>query len=142
LYSYYREEYYKARPDIDELLRRVETDPPFEVLLDCDFHYPAEIQERMDRIFVVASRRTSSDPVSAQFVNEVIFEGPRNTIRPLLGKMMEYGKIEPLDIEAFINLMIYICFGTAALNNTPLKIELADWLASFGLLFSLIHPTK
>jgi AcrR family transcriptional regulator len=139
-YSYYREQYEKVRPDIDALLRRVETDPPFEVLLGCDFHYPEEIQERMDSIFYVASRRTSSDPGSAEFVHDIIYVAPQNTVRPLLEEMIRLGKIEPMDIEAFINLLVYLTFGAAFLNLTPMKIGYEEWMASFGLLFSLIHP--
>jgi AcrR family transcriptional regulator len=142
LYDYYREQYRKARPDIEELLTRAETEPPLDVLMACDFHYTVEVERKMDKIFLIAAYRVSSDQVSAQFVHDIIFASPQETVRPLLGRMIELGKIEPMDIDAFVNLLIYLTFGAAVLNSTPLRIELADWLDSFGLLFSMIHPTR
>jgi AcrR family transcriptional regulator len=141
LYNFYRGQYDMAKPDIDEILKRVEMDSPFDVLMACDFHYDAETEKKMDKIFLVASLGIASDPVSAQFVHDIIFEAPQNSVRPLLNKMMELGKIERIDIDAFINLLIYLTFGAAVLNSTPLKIGLEEWLASFGMLFSLIRPT-
>jgi AcrR family transcriptional regulator len=141
LYDFYKERRLGAAPDTNELMKAVETLPPFEALMKLDFHFDPAIQEKMDRILVVASRRISSDPISERFVRENIFEHGAALLIPMLGRMIDLGKIEPLNVKAFVILMNHYAYSAAALNNSPLKISLEDWRLGMGVLFSMIRPT-
>ena len=140
LYSYYIEQHRKAYPDLDELLRLAETDPPHEVLMKAEFHYDDDIREFMSQIVVIASRMICNDVENENFIRESTFDSITKTIRPLLERMVELGKIRPLNIDIFLRIMTYYCFSAAALNNSAFKQSVDEYLAGMSFLFSMIVP--
>jgi hypothetical protein len=55
--------------------------------------------------------------------------------------MLELGRIEPLDIEAFLTLLINFCYSAALRNYTNHPVTREEWYSGVGLLYSLIKPT-
>ena len=141
LYEIYREEMNKEMPDLDELLRLAETEPPHEVLMKSEFHFQDDVRGFFDQILITAARKIYTDSESEHFVRETIFEPVENILRPLLQRMMELGKIKPFDLDPFIRLLTYYCFSAATLNNSPLKQSVAEYQAGMALIFSVIAPT-
>jgi len=140
LYSYYLEQHRKGYPDLGELLRLAETDPPHEVLMKAEFHFDDGIRELMSQIVVIASRMICNDVDNEDFIRESTFDSITNTIRPLLERMVGLGKIRPLDIDIFLRVMTYYCFSAAALNNTAFRQSVAEYQAGMSFLFSMIVP--
>jgi len=142
LYSFYIEQHRKAYPDLEELLRLAETDPPHEVLMKAEFHYDDDIREFMSQIVVIASRMICNDIENEDFIRESTFDSIINTMKPLLERLVELGRIRPLDIDTFLRIMTYYCFSAAALNNSAFGQGVADYLAGMSFLFSTIVPNE
>ena len=142
LYAFYAEARLKTNPDLDELLRIAETDPPFEVLMKTEYHFNEDVREMLDQIVVTAAREINADPESESFMRENIFDNITNILRPLLLRMVELGKIKPFNIENFVKVLSYYCFGAAALNNSNFKQSVSEYEAGMSLLFSVIIPAE
>ena len=141
LYEYYIEIHCQKRPDLDELLKLVEDNPPHYVLMKAEFHYEdAEVRDLMDQIIVIASRGINNDIESERFIREVIFGEIDNTLRPLLRRMIELNKIAPFDIDTFLRVLSHYCFSAAALNKSVFKQNIKEYQSCMAFLFSMIKP--
>jgi len=142
LYEYFFENRNKVFPNVRELIKLVETLHPFEVLQKVEFYYSKDIQENMDRIAIIGFMEWKTDKKSEAFVKNALLDLTDELMRPLLEKMMELKKIEPLDINAFVHLLANFSFSTALRNYSPHPIMLGDWESAFRLTFSLIKPVE
>ena len=142
LYKLYSEEYRKAAPDLNELTRLVETEPPHEVLMKAVFYFDGEKRGLLDQILVTAARQICADPASEEFIRKNIFEGVDCILRPLLRCMVERGKIKPFDVDTFLRAVSYYCFSAAALNNSIFKHNVKEYQAGMSFLFSVITPIE
>ena len=142
LYKFYTDERSKENLDLNELLRFSKTEPPHEVLMKSEFHYDMEIREFLDHILVTATRGIcADDSESEHFIRDNIFDNIRSILKPLLERMIELGKIKPFDIDTFLRVLSYYCFGAAALNSSSLRQGIPEYQAGMSLLYSLIIPT-
>jgi AcrR family transcriptional regulator len=142
LCNFYSEQRRKKYPDLKELLKLAETEPPHEVLMKAEYHYDDDIRELLDQILITASRRICYNDENAEFIRENIFDSISNILKPLLEHMVELKKIKPFDIDTFINVMSFYCFSAAALNNSPFKTSVAQYQAGMNFLFSMIVPIE
>jgi AcrR family transcriptional regulator len=140
LYDFYLSERKKIMPDLSELLRMAETETPQDVLKRMEIHYSGEIQELMDQILIIAAWSINNDEMSEQFIRESIFEDIDVTLRLLLRRLVDLGKVEPFDLDTFIRLLSYYCFSAAALNNTVFGSTIPDYQTGMSMLFSLLTP--
>jgi AcrR family transcriptional regulator len=129
-----------AAPDLKSLLVLLETEPIMDVLMKMDFHYDPALQEKMDRIFFIASQRICQD--KEVIIRKYFFEPFNKTLSVILNRAIELGKIEPIDVDCFIWLANYYAFSAAELNLTSMKISLEQWQKGLGMIFSLIKPVK
>jgi hypothetical protein len=56
--------------------------------------------------------------------------------------MIELGRIEPFDLEAFLSITTYYGFSAAALNNSVFGNSPERYRADFSFIFSLITPVE
>ena len=142
LYEYFHERQIKAYPVLDELLKQAETDPPIDVLMNAMFHFSDDVREFLDQILVTGSRLIVSDADNERFIRENIFDSVTGTLRPLLERLVELGRIEPLDIDTLLGIFSYYCFSAAALNNSPFKQGPSEYYNAVSFMFSsFIKPT-
>ena len=141
IFEFYDEQWNAAAPDIDNLLQLAETEPPDVVLKNMLFDWKPELQEIMNRIYVIATREAMVNPESLDLINTLVMERVKPRPRLLLGRLLELGKIEPIDIEAFVNILSHVSHSATSLNLTPLRIEGEIWLRCWNMLTSLIKPT-
>ena len=142
LYDYFFENQCQVRPDINELVKLVETTHPLELLEKVDFRYSEDIQENMDRIAVIGYMEWKTDKKSEEFVKNGLLDLTDNCIRRLLERMVELGKIEPLDIEAFVNLISNLTFSAALRHYSAHPFMAEKWIPTLRLAFSLIKPVE
>ncbi|MDR2036101.1 MAG: TetR/AcrR family transcriptional regulator [Coriobacteriales bacterium] len=142
LYDIYANERKKACPDLGRLLQLSETAPPHEVLMKAEFHYGKEIRNFMDKILITAVREVNADPESCFFIKENILDPISFILRPLLQRMVERKKIKPLDIDTFISVFSYYCFGAAALNFSTFGNSPEQYQSDLATLFTLICPLE
>ena len=142
LYDYFFENRNKVFPNVQELVKLVETLHPFEVLQKVEFRYSNELQENMDRIAIIGFMEWKTDKKSEEFVKKALIDLTDELMRPPLEKMQELNKIEPLDIDAFINLVSNLTFSAALRHYSPHPFIQDKWIPTFRLTFSLIKPTE
>jgi hypothetical protein len=58
-------------------------------------------------------------------------------IKAVLGRLTELGKIEPVNIEDFADILLYFRFSAASLTMTPLHLGVAKWKEGLEYLYSL-----
>jgi AcrR family transcriptional regulator len=140
LFSFYTNERFKERPDVNKLLLMAEELPPFEVLMQSEYHYETAIREVLDQILITAARDLCTDHESEQFVANNIFGDIEGILKPLLNRLVELGKIEPFDIDVFIRVMSNYCFSTAALHKSVFRQGPDEYREGMAFLFSVIKP--
>ena len=140
LYDYFLENQYKVRPDINELVKQVETSHPLEILGKVDFRYSDEIQESMDRIAIIGFMEWKTDKKSEEFIKKSLLDLTNDCMRPLLQRMLELKKIEPINIDAFICLVSNLTFSCALRHYSAYPVITEQWVPTLNLAFSLIKP--
>jgi AcrR family transcriptional regulator len=140
MYAFYVQQQRLATPKLEYLLQQVEVEPAHDVLMKLDYRFPAEFAETLERIFIVASLGVYVDEDSAIFIQEHFFDFFKSFLIPLLNRMIELGKIEPINIDGFACLATYFAFSSAVLNQSRLKISLDQWRCGLSMVFSLLKP--
>jgi len=140
LYALYSFERKSGYPDLNELLRLAETEPPHDVLLKSIFSYSDKNVEMLDQILITAARGLGIDPKSERFIRENIFESVENVLKPLLERLIELRRVKPLDVDSFIRALNFYCFSVAAFNKSTFRIDFAEFQKEMALLFSLVEP--
>jgi len=142
LYGYYSGQIQKKRPDLGYLLKLAETESPHYVLMKSEFHFEEEIRGMLDQILVTAARMIVSDSESEKFIRDNIFDSVKNTLGPLLTRMIELGKIRPFDVKTFLDVLSHYCFSAAALNNSVFKQSVSDYQAAMSYIYSSVVPLE
>jgi AcrR family transcriptional regulator len=142
IYKLYDETLEQTLPDMDELLKFAETGDPREALFRSQYFYDTpEIQEQMDRIITIASHESRTHGPSHDYVYKWLFEVPSNICRPILERMVELERIEPLDVEAFCVVLANLCYAGALRNFTDHPLTMENWIRGYKLLLSTLVPT-
>jgi AcrR family transcriptional regulator len=142
LYDYYIENQNKIRPNIDNLIKQVESLHPFEVLEKIYFRYADDIKENMDRISIIGFMEWRTDKKSEEFIKKCLLDLVDDLVRPLLERMLELGKIEALDIDAFVCLVSNITFGYVLRNYSAYPVSTGRWVSALQLVLSLVKPVE
>jgi len=140
LYDFYIVQWQETVPDINELLYLAETEPPHDVLIKLDFRFDPSLQRIMDRIIGIAIREIHYE-MTKMFVKEHMTGGLK-LIKPLLEHMLAHKRIEPLNIDAFLDVITNHALCAAMFCNTPFEMGEDRWRESLELVFSLIKPTS
>jgi AcrR family transcriptional regulator len=140
LYDYFFFFFFKVGRDMDELVKLAETMHPLEVLGKVDFRYSSEIQENMDRIAIIGFMEWKTDKKSEEFIKKGLLDLTDDLMRPLLEKMMEMNRIEPLNIDAFLCLVSNLTFSCALRHYSAYPVKVDEWVPTLSLAFSLIKP--
>ena len=140
-YDYYMENWQKMAPNINEILQTIETAPLNEIFEKLDFRFDPEIEETMNRIVKIAVRQMAICPSSEKFIRERFLEGCTNPLNTILEKLIECGRIKPINVRAIVCLLSRFAISAVMFQNTALHMGLDDWRTSLELAFSLIIPT-
>jgi len=142
MYAFYARERRHVFPNTQNVLRALETEPLEQVLPMMSYYWPPQIQEKMDRIILIASRRILIDKDSENFVRENFFDALSEIWIQLLHRGIELGKIRPVDIGCYTKLLTCYAFNAAQLNCTAMKLSLQEWTGGLGMFYSLLKPTE
>jgi len=140
LYDYFFENQDKVRPDVSELVKLIDNKDPLEVLGKVDFRYNREIQENMDKIAIIGFMEWKTDKKSEEFVKKGLLDMTNDLIAPLLKRMVELKKIEPMDIEGFTSLVSNLTFSSALRHYSAYPVRTEERVSMLRLVFSLIKP--
>lgn len=137
IYQFYRANVVSVAPDLDELLARAPDRSPGETLHRTMSYFDEELQPIMDRIMLIAMMRAHRDPAAHDLLWKYNAEHVKHYLRPVLQKMVDCGKIEPLDIEIFLELFISFAYMSLFRNSSPAALGLERWFKGLDMLFSL-----
>jgi AcrR family transcriptional regulator len=140
IYTFYIDEKKRVFPSLEKLLTLVETEPIREVLMKMEYYFDPPLQDKMDRIFFIASQRICRDKDICILKN--FFESVNEILYAILNRAMELGRIDPLDVNSFVRLTSYYAFSAAELNLTEMKISREQWRKGLLMLFSLVKPVN
>lgn len=137
MYDYYTAHWNEKCPKKEMLLELVETAAsPYEVFAAFDFRFDADKQYNMDCIIKIAAMNINTDARSAKLIKDHAFA--TDTTIAVLNRLIELEKIEYLDVDGFAAMLSMMNIGSALVNGTGLQIELSQWQAALGMLFSLV----
>jgi AcrR family transcriptional regulator len=144
IYDFCEVAYAEALLDLDELLKAVETEHPHELLGRMRMTFDKTIVLMVAQsLKIVIDRSAYGDTRAKKLVDQAFVEIPDSFYRPVLEKMVELGRIEPLDIGTF--LMAYSRFELGAtffFQNDKLNRHAAGCVRMHEFLFSQIVRPK
>jgi len=141
IYTYFINIQNQFSPDMEEILSEAETGDVFSLLNRTLFYYDADYSEMMDRIILIAAHEMRNDEKSQSLIRDHMFALPHLMVGPLLNRLIEIGRIEPMDVNAFVQLMENLCFATAVRNFSFSPISLQNWNDVMSLVFSTVKLT-
>lgn len=139
VYHFYDSNMVRLCPDLDELLDMVPHVPPQEVLSKTTFIYPDDIKIRMGQASAVVMSLVQHDKRADDLMNKHLIELPSQYDIPLLTRMMELGRIEPIDPQHFALLHANYHLSAAVRFYTNHAIPNREWLDGLSLLFQLVR---
>jgi hypothetical protein len=110
--------------------------------MQADFHYDPDIQETMDRIVVIASMEARFDRRSAEFIKKHLLSLSETLTIPILKRLIELRRIEPIDFEGMRALLSNYVYAAALRAHSPFPVTLDEWRSGLKTLFLLIKPTS
>jgi AcrR family transcriptional regulator len=141
IYTLFEENLERSRPKTSELVKHAETAPVREVMLRANFHYDPKIQETMDRIVTIAAMECRLDCISEEFLKRNIIDSVWENARVLVERLIELGRVEPFDVQAFLILHTNFAYSAALRNYTRYMVTMEDWYRGVNMLYGMLKPT-
>ncbi|MDL2287396.1 TetR/AcrR family transcriptional regulator [Eubacteriales bacterium OttesenSCG-928-G02] len=139
--TFYEETQDMFLPNLYTLLEKCKTEDPIKILESTNFYYHPAVQETMDRIMVVASMEFRADEKAKEFIERRLLSLATTYIKPILTKLIELERIEPLDVDGFVILISNYCYSAATRNFSPLMVSMEDWKRGLQTLYGLVKVT-
>lgn len=139
IYAYFNDNMQALKPDLDVLLEMAETAHPLDVLRGTIFTYPQEIALTMSKAMLVTASMARTDTQAGEVIYRNLIQMAYDYDVPLLERMLELGRIEPMDPQGFA--LLHSCFShsTAVRFYSNQMLDDASWLEGLELLFELVR---
>ncbi|NLW79308.1 MAG: TetR/AcrR family transcriptional regulator [Ruminococcaceae bacterium] len=138
IYDYFDTNMARLMPDLGTLMQMAETAHPHDVLRATTVVYPQAIVPTMAKAMLVTASMTSSDPRAEDLIHRNLIEMPYLYDIPLLNKMMDLDRIEPLDAESFALMHSCYCHSAAVRFYGSHGIDTDTWIRGMELLFGRV----
>ena len=139
LYEFYAQQQRLAAPTLESLLHEAETEPFMNVLMKFDYDYPPALQDTMVRILITASHEICKDADSEHFLRDHFFGFTKSLLVPVLHRMIELNKVNPVNVDDFVRLVTHFAFTAAVLDHSDMKTNLEEWTRGLTMIFSLLE---
>jgi len=142
LYDFYTNHWKEKCPDLNDLLELTEIETPYDIFSRFIFHFDPVLIDTMDRIVRIAIRRIGIDARSEALIRDHV--ASTKIVVPVLERLVELGKIEPIDVGCFATTLIMVNVYSAFVNGSNLQLSLEQWRKSYEMVFSVIkiRPNK
>lgn len=138
MYRFYCENVENTLPSLERILGEVPYKSPKDALISTMCVYDDKLQPFMDKIYMVSILRSSHDLKAADLVWKYNFNNSKKYLRAVLQKMIDLDKIEPLDIECFIELFCGFAFTAVFKQNTDRPLGWDLWQRVLDYLYSTV----
>ena len=142
IYQYCAELYRNAEPDPDELLRIAETAPLQKLLEKMNYRMNPSDQALFQKILLIALHDFSFNPDSAKLIKDTILYPVENSLAPVLNKLVELKRIEPLDTSVMISIFKSLYLASTILHSSEFERDFEAEPDGDAILFSLVKPVS
>ena len=142
MYVFYAQQQQLAAPTLESLLYLVDIEPVQNVLMKLDYRFPPDLQDMLNRILIIASHGICIDEDSESFIHEHLFKFSKSLLLPLVNRMIELKRIEPIDAEAFSYLVTSYAFSAVILSQSRMKIRKEQCHSGLAMIFSLLKSPR
>lgn len=141
MYDYTQHYFFTTQPPLEKFLAMAETAPPRQVLYETHFYYPQPLQSIMSKLILICSKLMRTDAHADALLKAMLIDSPKRYGTAILQRMLELGRIQPLDVDAYVELYTNNYYGASLrmYSSHPVNDEL--WKRSFILLCDLVVPT-
>lgn len=142
IYSFYNDKHSSLFINMEEPLRWLEKKSFHDVFKKINFSWPPEIQDTLERVILIAGQRMCLDKESEEFISESFFKPQKELLVPLIKRAIKLGKIEPINIDIFMRLVMFYNLSCTGLNRTVMNLNMEQWKGGYNMLMSLLKPVK
>jgi AcrR family transcriptional regulator len=142
IYDFYSEQRKIRTPDVNNLLTIANILDLQSVLKKLVYDIPPELEDTMNRIRAIATHALCINNESEKFIKENLLEPTIDILTPLLNTLIESNKIEPINIESFVDLFIGFDYYATTLNHSALQLGFERWVRGRELILSLLNPKQ
>lgn len=142
MYHFYLENIENATPNLERILSLIPDRTPKEILFMTMLFFGEDLQPFMDKIYLVSVLRSTCDPRASNLVWEYNFKQADRYLRSVLLRMIELGKIEPLDIDSFIEMFCSFGFAAVFKQNIGKPLGMDNWIKGLDFLFSAVREKE
>jgi len=140
IYEFYSTQPKLRAPDLNSLISTADIFDLRAILKELVFDSPPELEETMNRILAIAIHDIYRNNESLQFIQENLFGPTIKIYVPLLNRLIESGRIEPIDIDSFIDLFLGFDYYAVSLDHSSLRLGYERWVQGRELILSLLKP--
>jgi AcrR family transcriptional regulator len=141
MYEFYRAYGLTQAGKVEDWLALAETSEPRGLLISMHQYYPADIQVIMDRLVLIAHKMMRYDERADQLISWQLLTITRTYFVPVLERLVELGRIEPLDIDAMLELLNNFYYGSALRMYSSHPVDPEMWARAWRMIFELVTPT-
>ena len=138
IYEFCHINYEAALPNLDNLIKLIPTTPPQEILKQLTIPFKRKSQNLVTKCMQIILEEMDRDKRAAKLADRIFVDVPNSYVKTVLLSMAEQGKIEPIDIDAFIILYASFDIYAVSTSHSKFSLSLEDWLQGHEFLFSII----
>jgi AcrR family transcriptional regulator len=142
MFDYHRKYGLPQNWSVEHFLQRAETDPPRELLMSIHAFYPPSIQSIMSKIILISHKMMRAERRAAEIITHDIIEVPKRYYLSVLNRLVELGRVEPLDTEAFVELILNTLYGAAMRMYSDRPVDGELWVRASKELFARLQVIR
>ena len=141
IYQYFDQQMEHYAPDLEDLLKRAGTDPVMELMQSITMVFSEEDQNLMGKCMLVTSSMSRFDPVANETISRNLLDTVSDHVRPLLHRLIELDRIEPIDVESFVLVISNYCYAAATRFYLSENRAISDdnFVRAMDMIYSLIR---
>ena len=138
MFQFYHANLLQSGPVLEKILDVIDEKSPKELLFLSMSYYSEELQPYMDKIFSIALMQANKDKTAYDVVWKYHFDQVRTYLNILLQTLIQMKRIEPLDIDSFIEIFNSFAFCAVLKNRSIGPVGMEKWLNGLDMIFSFI----
>ena len=138
MYDFFGEHSRAALVDTNTILNMIPNKPPHEVLAKCMSYFSEDLQPVLDNICTIAIAQSLRNEQAFGLIWTHVFVTTKDIMTTVLESMIDQGKIEPINIDVFLEVYSAFSFSALFRNNSPKPIGRGKWVMGLEMINSII----
>lgn len=145
IYDYYENCFLMDYPHVETFLSQVEDTHPHQLLENVISYHVVnmETEDIYNKIFLILAFQIYSDDAACELLMKSMDEKQTAAMRQVLRALVDRGKIEPLDIDAYLYIHSSIVTNSTLLTAMGKRLSWEKWISCQRMLIqSAIKPVR